>query len=410
MSKARKDGRRLILKFTSEESPVLDEVRFRSRESVAFKVLPRCGTKNYFRWDKFPQVFSLFFLGYLIAAKTEAGKPYRFAGKRRNSAVATLGDGIHQTTTAFHALFEGGLRCVFAGDNDNGKANRDRRIWLRQAEDLPPDCVEVIWEPRGESPLTEVADLRMLAGGIQRQTNWTELALETRAFTSATVPSGTAGLQESQLVLVKPAATAEEIPAEIKENLNRGGKLIGEEKYSEAQAIYESALKKAEAARNARAQFKARVGLAEAILHQNGELERVREILMACESQLKDTPDDTQRITVCYLMTNVEMAEDRINEARSLYLETLKLARGRKDRSYEGLLLIGVAHAEEMLGNLSEAQRLLDQAADLFRAEYRASAGEDRKKAAVNLGGCYVLKSAVYRHEAKLLDSLRFAA
>lgn len=220
-------------------------------------------------------------------------------------------------------------------------------------------------------------------------------------------PSFPASPPSLSAAISKPSTPPEEtIPVNIQEELGRGDKLDGEGKYSEAQAIYESALQKAEAAGHARARFKARIDLAEAIARQESDRPRAKELLNTCLTELKSEPDSDRRDRVLYLLGFIAMGEGKIIEAKSLYREALQGARSRSDRFDEGSYLVGVAQAEEMLGNLGEAHRLLDEAADLYRAEHRKLSSDSKAKAATNLGGCYGEKATVHRHEGKWIESL----
>ena len=46
---------------------------------------------------------------------------------------------------------------------------------------------------------------------------------------------------------------------------------------------------------------------------------------------------------------------------------------------------MGLSHAEELLGNLKEANSLLDEATELNRAEYREAKADEKPRAALNL-------------------------
>ncbi|MHB8580524.1 MAG: tetratricopeptide repeat protein [Ignavibacteriaceae bacterium] len=198
----------------------------------------------------------------------------------------------------------------------------------------------------------------------------------------------------------------EDIPADIKGELERGNELDAAGKYSAAQDVYECALRKAEAADHGRARFKARIRLAEAIARQESDRPRAKDLLNACLAELKLNPAPDGRDQVLHLLGFVAIGDGRVLDAKSLYREALQGARARSDRFDEGRYLTGVALAEEMLGNLEEAHRLLDEAADIFRVEHRRETGDIRVRAATNLGRCYEGKAAVYHHEGKWIESL----
>lgn len=109
---------------------------------------------------------------------------------------------------------------------------------------------------------------------------------------------------------------------------------------------------------------------------------------------------------VLCLIGDSELLLGNVKEAKSLYREACELARKRGDRSGEAHNLIGLSHAEELLGDLGEAYRLLDEATELYRIEHREATGEERSRTAINLGATFSNKAKLFRHEAKVADAI----
>lgn len=161
-------GRRLILRFGGEESPVLQRVEFQVRAGQADH-LERDDSNKGFDWDKFAQALSLFFIRYRLWDLAGQRDIFYFCGSRRNSLAASLGDGIYGSNPfqdlfsdpALHKNDQKLLKKIFGGDYVGGKSSNapERRITARLNQ-LPPDCVSIYWRPKGE--LTEVADLQLL--------------------------------------------------------------------------------------------------------------------------------------------------------------------------------------------------------------------------------------------------------
>jgi len=198
----------------------------------------------------------------------------------------------------------------------------------------------------------------------------------------------------------------EPIPADIQAELDKGDALDADCKYAEAANAYETAVKLAESAGNNRALIKARIELGEALTREESNLEKAREVLSACLTDLRTKPDPKSRSTVLHLLGHIDTCQGRIQEGKALCREALESARVRGDRFQEGCFLISVAHAEEMSGNLPDAHRLLDDAASAFRIEYRESEGKEKTRAGINLAGAFVMKAAVYEHEGRVEEML----
>lgn len=171
-SQARLQGRRLTLKFTGPEVPILTLASFLPKAGDDANEWNQADPATRVDWSELPKVFSLFCLQYVAWSK--AGKPdvFYFQGRHKGSLAATLGDAIHgsgQLPGLFSEIDAAGksqprIKLVFPrGQNIHGrdKDKKDRRITVSQHY-LPADCVEIFWDARGDLPLTEPADLALL--------------------------------------------------------------------------------------------------------------------------------------------------------------------------------------------------------------------------------------------------------
>jgi tetratricopeptide (TPR) repeat protein len=170
------------------------------------------------------------------------------------------------------------------------------------------------------------------------------------------------------LQITSDKADEEPIPADIQAELDKGDALDAECKYAEAADTYENAVKLADPAGNNRALIKARIELGEALTREESNLEKAREVLSACLTDLRRKPHPKSRSTVLHLLGHIDICQGRIQEGKALCREALESSRARGDRHQEGCFLITVAHAEEMSGNLPDAHRLLDDAASVFES------------------------------------------
>ena len=72
-------------------------------------------------------------------------------------------------------------------------------------------------------------------------------------------------------------------------------------------------------------------------------------------------------------------------------------------------MLVGLSHVEELRGDLSEAERHIDDAIGKFRAEYRDAAPDDprsRRKAATNTAAALSTRAHLLTHSGRLTDAL----
>lgn len=203
-----------------------------------------------------------------------------------------------------------------------------------------------------------------------------------------------------------PVSAEEPIPRAIQELIDGADKLDAEGKYSEALVLIERALKAAEEAGHEMAIIKAKIDLAECITRTGAELDRAESLLKTCLDRLPPGRDDESRETVLIYLAHISTTQGRVHEAKSLAVEALESARVRTDRFTMGRALIEVGHAEEMLGNLQDALRVLSDAAQHFRAERRNAEAKTRCKAATNLAGCLMTQAMVLEHQGNAHDML----
>jgi hypothetical protein len=176
-SPARESGRRLTLKFTGAEVPILGKISFIPKTGDDAKSWDQNDPKTRVGWTEVPKALSIFFIKYLAWAKAGNTEGFYFQGRHKESLAASLGDAISngkQLGELFEESVADGkflsrLRLVFPyGQNLHGKDKdkKDRRIFV-SPNYLPPDCVEIFWDVRGNSPLTEVADFALLEKRIR---------------------------------------------------------------------------------------------------------------------------------------------------------------------------------------------------------------------------------------------------
>ena len=197
-----------------------------------------------------------------------------------------------------------------------------------------------------------------------------------------------------------------EIPADIKKLLDDADKLDAEGKYSEALVLIEQALKSAEESSHEKAVIKATIDLAECITRTRVGLERAESVLKPCLEKLPQGRDDKSRESALLLLSQISTAQGHVHEGKSLALEALESARLRNDRFTMGRALIDLGHAEEMLGNLPEALRVLSEAAEYFRVERRSGDEKNRTGAATNLAGCLATRAMVLEHQGNAPEML----
>jgi hypothetical protein len=173
-SPARKNGRRLTLKFNGAEVPVLDEISFTPKTGDEPNVLNLIAPKKQVSWSEVPRVLSLFFIQYLAWGNAGQKGVFYFQGRHNGSLAATLGDAI-SGKGPIHELFEEGLasgkfqdrtRIVFEGPNFHGRDRdkKDRRITVNPIY-LPPDCVEIFWD---DSRLKTLEELQALERQLRK--------------------------------------------------------------------------------------------------------------------------------------------------------------------------------------------------------------------------------------------------
>jgi len=172
-SEPHRQGRRLILKFIGDP-PELDRIEFRWSQVSQTLYWQRGDSTNPMSGSRVPPALALVFLGY-VSTKEKVG-PLFFCGARNDSFAASLGDAISDKTARLHELLierqdqravVSRVKQIFDGDNVNGKAARDRRIFVKP-ESLPADCIEIYWEALGPERIIDVEHLRDLAQRVQQ--------------------------------------------------------------------------------------------------------------------------------------------------------------------------------------------------------------------------------------------------
>jgi tetratricopeptide (TPR) repeat protein len=216
---------------------------------------------------------------------------------------------------------------------------------------------------------------------------------------------------EARLAVSKKKANSRihvdvDIPPAIQKRLDGADKLDAEGKYSEALVLIEQALKSAEEGGHEMATIKATIDLAECITRTRVGLERAESVLKPCLEKLPPGRDDKSRESALIYLGHIATTQGRVLEGKSLAIEALESARSRNDRFTIGRALIELGHAEEMLGNLPEALRVLGEAAEYFRAERRSGDAKNRIGAATNLAGCLATRAMVLEHQGNAPEML----
>lgn len=203
-----------------------------------------------------------------------------------------------------------------------------------------------------------------------------------------------------------PSPPEEKIPDDIQKLLDEADKLDREGKYAEALALIEQALKTAEECGHEMASIKATIDLAECITRTRIGLERAESLLRPCLEKLPPGRDDKSRESALIYLGHIATAQGRVHEGKSLASEAVESARSRNDRFTMGLAMMELGHAEEMLGNLPEALRILSEGAEYFRAERRSGDAKNRVGAATNLAGCLATRAMVLEHQGNAPEML----
>lgn len=232
-----------------------------------------------------------------------------------------------------------------------------------------------------------------------------KLDLKTRsALLDALRPPSTAAVAPATVQKMTPPE--EKIPEAIQKLLDDADKFDREGKYAEALALIEQALKAAEECGHEMAIIKATIDLAECITRTRIGLQRAESLLRPCLEKLPPGRDDKSRESALIYLGHIATAQGRVHEGKSLASEAVESARSRNDRFTMGLAMMELGHAEEMLGNLPEALRILSEGADYFRAERRSGDAKNRVGAATNLAGCLATRAMVLEHQGNAPEML----
>lgn len=194
------------------------------------------------------------------------------------------------------------------------------------------------------------------------------------------------------------------IPSDHQRLLDEADTLVGQSRYRDAREKLRLVLQAAKP--GSPAAISARIDLAEIQLFEGSEVVAAREALSTCLREIRGT-DLKRRQTALALLGDAEALLGHVGEAHSLFLEARSLARERKSRFAEGHALVGLSRTEELRGNLAEAERLIDDAIGLYRAEYReASSDDSRRKAATNIAAGLSTRAHLLTHGGRLTEAL----
>lgn len=152
-SSANLQGRRVVVKFLSEEEPQLDRIEYHGNRSNNFEYRQHGLIEDIsrsFKIDRVPNALGLLFLEYLYASLQDPPKLYVMEGKA-GSPAASLANAFTKTNGSWYALFNepsesGGpinrVSRIFGGSNW-GSHSKGQKVVLIKSDFLPPDCVEV---------------------------------------------------------------------------------------------------------------------------------------------------------------------------------------------------------------------------------------------------------------------------
>jgi tetratricopeptide (TPR) repeat protein len=194
------------------------------------------------------------------------------------------------------------------------------------------------------------------------------------------------------------------IPGDLQLRLDEVKALTVASKYPEASAAVEMLIRDAQQRGSEAAELAARVKLAQLDLLLERNITRAREMMLACLRRVSE--NDPRRHGVLISLGEAEILLGNIGEARSLFKLCRELSQRQKKRFNEAVDLVSLSRAEELLGDVGAAHRLLDEAVELYRAEYREASGDDKRDAAMNLGACLSTKAHLLRREGRLSDAL----
>ncbi len=199
--------------------------------------------------------------------------------------------------------------------------------------------------------------------------------------------------------------TDEKLPDDIKSIIKEAGLSINEGRYADARQKLETAKQLAEKQSCNAALMEIRIDVAESHILEHSDVVATRDDLLSCLRELSKERVQKRR-EVLNLLGDAESFLGNLDDAKSLYRESRKLAQKQQSRFAEARALIGLSHVEEFLGNLAEANKLLDEATELYRAEYREATDDEKPRVAMNLGACLSTKAMLVRREARLAESI----
>ena len=167
-SEPRRLGRRLVLKFLSEEMPDLDRIEFHANTADKFEYRQLAGDdkRRRFKAAKVSKALAVFFLDHLCARLKQPPKYYLLEGGDGTLATA-LGNALANLNGKWGSLFveflsTGGkanrVNAIFGGKNWGGKPAKRQIVFVKPGY-LPPDCFEIFWHERQLKTATEIQHL-----------------------------------------------------------------------------------------------------------------------------------------------------------------------------------------------------------------------------------------------------------
>lgn len=173
-SEARRQGRRLTLKFMSLDVPELDRIEFQANRDS--KVIARQrgdldDSTRSFKSSPASQALAIFFLDHLCARLKDPPKKFILEGGD-GSQASSLGYALENCNGKWGSLFwevspktkANRIPKVFDGRNLGGKPSKQRIIQIRP-DYLPADCIEIFWN---DQPLKGLAAIQRLTDLFRR--------------------------------------------------------------------------------------------------------------------------------------------------------------------------------------------------------------------------------------------------
>jgi len=322
-------------------------------------------------------------------------------------------DGVVRTREEYPNVPKGRSVWEFttAGKNANGvgsafKSNYEKRVADPEASsssfvfvtphkwDSVPTLERILRERRRESRWLDVVVIDRT-----RLENWLATCPETSAWLLQKFAGSSGPIATSETL----SNVEEVLPPKLRSLLDDADRLVLQGQYDGARDKLSLVLEIAEA--GSAAALSAHIDLAEIKLFEGSDVVGAHAMLATCRQEVRDS-DTKRKQSILTLLGDAEVQLGHVGEAHSLYTEAHELAQRRKNRPAEARALVGLGHAEELRGNLDKAEASIDEAINLYRAEYRSARDDDsRRKAATNLAAGFTTRAHLLTHSRRLAEA-----